>query len=73
MVMDGPNMLWMVPIHESTIHRIFVACVVLMEAIFPCFNLRPDDCNLASTILVHKLSQLYKHSYWEDFCWYFSD
>ena len=22
-------------------------CVVLMEAISPCFNLKPDDCNLA--------------------------
>ena len=46
--------------HESTIRKIFVVCVVLMEAIFPCFNLNPDDCNLATTILVHKLSQLYK-------------
>ena len=35
-------------------------CVVLMEAIFPCFNFKPDDCNLATTILVHKLSQLNK-------------
>ena len=43
---------------QSTIHRIFVVCAVLMEAIFPCFNLKPDDCNLATTILVHKLSQL---------------
>ena len=51
--------LWMTPIHESAIHRTFVACVVSMEAIFPCFNLKPDDCNLATTILVHKLSQLY--------------
>ena len=24
-------------------------CVVLMEAIFPCFNLKPGDCNLVST------------------------
>ena len=37
-----------------------VTCVVLMEAIFPCFNLNPNDWNLATTILVHKLSQLHK-------------
>ena len=50
----------MAPTHESTIHRIFVAGVVLMEAIFPCFNFQPDDCNLVTTILVQKLSQLHK-------------
>ena len=50
-------------IHESTIHRIFVACVVFMEAIFPCFNLKPDDSNPATTILIHKLSQLHKNTY----------
>ena len=50
----------MVQIHESTIHRIFAVCLVLMEAIFLCFNLKPDDYNLATTILVHKLSQLHK-------------
>ena len=38
----------------------FVAYVVLMEAMFPYFNLKPDDCNLATTILVLKLSQLHK-------------
>ena len=38
----------------------FVACVVLMKTIFPCFNLKPDDCNLATTILVQKLSYLHK-------------
>ena len=58
---------YMLQINESTIYRIFVACVVLMEAIFPCFNLKPDDCNLATTILLHK------HSYWEGFCWNLSD
>ena len=31
-----------------------------METIFPCFNLKPDDCNLATTILVQKPSQLHK-------------
>ena len=52
--------LWIAPIHESTLHRIFVACAVLMEVIFACVNLEPDDCNLATTNLVHKLSQLHK-------------
>ena len=47
-------------IHESTIHRIIVARVVLMEAILPCFNLKPDDCNFSTTILIHKLPQLRK-------------
>ena len=37
-----------------------MACVVLMEAIFPCINLKPDDCNVATTILVQNLSQLHK-------------
>ena len=50
----------MLQIHESTIHKIFVACVVLMEAIFPCFSLKPDESNQVTTILVHKLSQLHK-------------
>ena len=50
----------MLQIHESVIHRMFLPCVVLMEAIFPCFNLRPDNCNLATPILVLKLSQLQK-------------
>ena len=50
----------MLQIQESTIHSISVACIVLIEAIFSCFNLKPDDCNLATTILVHKLSQLHK-------------
>ena len=50
----------MLQIHESTIHRIFVARVVLMEAMFQCFYLKPGDCNLATTILEHKLSQLHK-------------
>ena len=44
----------------STVNRIFVACVVLVEAISPCFNLKPDDYNLATTILVPKISQLHK-------------
>ena len=35
---------------ESTIHINFVACVALMESIFPCFNLKPDDCNPAFSI-----------------------
>ena len=29
--------------HESTIRKIFVVSVVLMEAVFPCFNLNPND------------------------------
>ena len=48
----------MLQIHEITIHIIFVACVVLMESTFLCFNLKPDDSNLATMILVHSLSQL---------------
>ena len=51
---------YMLQIYESTIRRLFVACVVLMEAMFPCFNLKSDDCNLDTTILVHKLSELDK-------------
>ena len=47
-------------IHESTVHIVFVACVVLMETIFSCFNLKTDDCNLATTTLLLKLSQLHK-------------
>ena len=34
--------------------------ILSMEAIFPCFNLKPDDCHLATTLLVHKLSHLHK-------------
>ena len=61
----------MLQIHESTIHRMFVACAVLMEAIFSYFNLKPDDCNLASTILEHKLSQLKQTLVLEGFGWNF--
>ena len=50
----------MLQTHESAIDRSFVSCVVLMETIFPCFNLKHVDCNLATTILVHKLYQLHK-------------
>ena len=50
----------MLQINKSTAHRIFVACIALMEAILPCFDLKPDDWNLVTTILVHKLSQLHK-------------
>ena len=50
----------MLQIHEKTIYRVFVARVILMETIFPCFNLKPDEYNLSTTILVHKLSQLDK-------------
>ena len=49
----------MLQLHESTIHRIVVACVVLMKAIFQWFNLKLDNYHLASTILEHKLSQLH--------------
>ena len=45
----GFRPLIMLEIHGSTIHNILVACVVLMEAMLPCFNLKPDDCNLATT------------------------
>ena len=47
-------------INESTIYVFPVSCLVLMEAIFPCFNLKPDDRNLPSTNLEHKLYQLHK-------------
>ena len=50
----------MLQIHESTIQITFVTYAVLMEAMFPCSNLKPDDCNLAATILALKLSQLHK-------------
>ena len=50
----------MLQIHESTFHRNFMTCVVLMVAMFPCFNFKPDDCDLATTILLIKLSQLHK-------------
>ena len=53
----------MLHIHESIIHIIFVACVVLMEAILTCFNLKPDDCNLATTNLLLKLSQTTSNTY----------
>ena len=33
----------MLHVGERTIHRIFVAWVVFMEAIFPYSNLKPDD------------------------------
>ena len=33
----------MLEIGESIIHRVFVVWVVFIEAIFPCFNLKPDD------------------------------
>ena len=45
---------FLLQIYESTIHTIFLSCVV------PSFNLKPDDCNLATTILVYKVSQLHK-------------
>ena len=57
----------MLQIYESTIHTVFLSCVV------PSFNLKPDDCNLATTILVYKLSQLHKTLILEGFGWYFSD
>ena len=47
-------------IHECTIHKTFAACVDLIEAKFPCFNLKPYGCNLATTIFIHKVSQLHK-------------
>ena len=50
----------MLQMHESNIDRIFAASVLLKEAIFPCFNLKPDDFNLATTILVQKPSQFHK-------------
>ena len=50
----------MLQIYESAIHRIFVACAVIMEAKFPYFNLKLDVRNLATTNLVHKLYELHK-------------
>ena len=65
--------IYMLQSHENTIHRIFVACAVLMEAMFPRFNLKPDDCNLATPILVLKLSQLHETlilvKLWLEFFW----
>ena len=46
--------------YDSTIHRMFVACVILLEGMFPCFNLIPGDCNLATTIVLLNFSQLHK-------------
>ena len=40
----------MLQLHESTIHITFAAYAVFMEAVFPCFNLKPDYCNLATMI-----------------------
>ena len=40
--------------------KIFVGCVVLMEAMFPCFKLKPDACSLAIIILLLRLPQLHK-------------
>ena len=57
---DNGVMAYMLQIHESTIHITFVACIVLMEAIFPCFNIKPDNWNLATSLLVYKLSHLHK-------------
>ena len=53
-------MTYMLQIHESTIHIILATCVVLMEAMFPCFNLKPDEVKLVTTILLLILSQLHK-------------
>ena len=50
----------MLHIHESTNHKLFVTCAVLMEVMLPCFNLKPDDCNQATTILLLKRSQLHQ-------------
>ena len=36
-------MAYALQIDESTIHRIFVAQIVFVEAIFSCLNLKPDD------------------------------
>ena len=38
-------------IHESTIHRVFVACVILMEAIFSRLQL----CQLHETFILGRL------------------
>ena len=50
--------MYMLHIHESSIHRIFVAPVVFVEAMVSSFNLKPDECNLATTILLLNSSQL---------------
>ena len=50
----------MLQMHESNIDKISAASVVLKEATFSCFNLKPDDYNLVTTILVQKLSQFHK-------------
>ena len=44
---------------ESTIHRIFVACVVFMKAIFSRLNIKPHDGNLpcCMTDLFNKTGQ----------------
>ena len=36
-------MVYMLQFCESTIHRIFVAWVLFVKAIFLCLNLKPDD------------------------------
>ena len=50
----------MLQIYESTIHRIYVAGLVLMEAMFLCFNLKPDDCKVATMILLLKFFKSHK-------------
>ena len=45
----------MLHIHESTIRIIIVACVVLMEAMLPCY--------LATTILLLNFLNYIKHLY----------
>ena len=55
----------MLHIHESTIRIIIVACVVLMEAMLPCY--------LATTILLLNFLNYIKHLYWESSGWSFSD
>ena len=50
----------MLQIHESTIHKILVAFVAVAAMFFHVFNLKPDNCNLATTNLLLKLSQLLK-------------
>ena len=40
---DNGAMTCMLEFDESNIHRIFVAWVVLMKAIFSCLNLKVDD------------------------------
>ena len=53
---------------ESTIHRTFVACVNLMKAMLSCFNLKSDDCNLATTILLLNFFQLHETFILEKLC-----